>query len=74
MAQTAKEALAEGLGEAVGKGGMVGGRAVIDNLPEGGVDELLACGHNLRGVGRMTDEDFIHVSENRQELSVVFHH
>ena len=65
LAQTAKEALAEGLGEAVGKGGMVGAGAVIDYLPEGGVDELLACGHDLRGVGGMTDEDFIHVSENR---------
>ena len=35
LAQTAKEALAEGLGEAVGKGCMVGGRTVIDNLTYG---------------------------------------
>ena len=65
LAQTAKEALAEGLGQGVGEGGMVGGGAVVNNLPEGGVNQLLACGHDLRGVGGMTDEDFIHVSENR---------
>ena len=74
LAQTAKEALAEGLGEAVGKGCMVGAGAVVNYLPEGGVDELLACGGDLRRVGRMTYEDFIHVSENRQELNVVFHY
>ena len=35
LAQTAKEALAEGLGEAVGEGGMVGAGAVVNYLTYG---------------------------------------
>ena len=74
LAQTAKEALAEGLGEAVGEGRMVGAGAVIDYLPEGGVDELLACGGDLRGVGTVGCEHPVDVGEERQELSVVSHY
>jgi len=59
------------LGQRVGKAGVVGGRAVIDYLPEGGDDELPACCHDLRGVGMVGVQHLVDVGEEEVQSEVI---
>ena len=65
------EMAVQGFGQRVGKAGVVGVGAFIDNLPEGGDDELPACSHDQRGVDMVGMQHLVDVGEEEVQSEVI---